>query len=89
MVKLLKPVFTLRFKKQYKKLPANIQRKFIKQLQFLLSNYRHPSLQTRKMEGIDRFEARIDIHYRFTFELDEKNIILRTIGPHDEGLGKR
>lgn len=84
MAQLLKPVFTLSFKKQYKRLPAKIQAKFTKQLEFLLSNYRHPSLATKKMSGFRRFEARIDIHYRFTFEIDKKEITFRTIGQHDK-----
>jgi len=41
------------------------------------------------MAGINRFEARIDLHYRFTFEIKDNDVILRTIGPHDEGLGKK
>jgi len=88
MVKFLTPAFSSKFKKQYKKLPKSIQLKFTKQLQLLIKDYRYPSLRTRKMAGIDRFEARIDIHYRFTFEIKETDIILRTIGPHNEGLGK-
>lgn len=89
MAKLLKPVFSQDFKKNYKKLPLQIQRKFTKQLQLLVENYRHPSLRSKKMEGINRFEARIDIHYRFTFEIKMGEILLRTIGPHDKGLGKK
>lgn len=89
MAKRLKPVFAPRFKKQYKKLPLNIRNKFTKQMRLLLENYRHPSLRTRKMGGVDRFEARIDAHYRFTFEINQDGIIFRTIGPHDIGLGKR
>lgn len=88
MAQLLKPVFTLSFKKQYKKLPTKIQAKFAKQLDFLLSNYRHPSLAAKKMPGLNRYEARIDIHYRFTFEIDKLEITFRTIGQHDKGLGK-
>lgn len=89
MAKLLVPVLSSKFKKQYKKLPKSIQLKFTKQLQLLISDYRYPSLRTKKMAGINRFEARIDLHYRFTFEIKEADIILRTVGPHDEGLGKK
>jgi len=89
MVKLLRPVFSTSFKKHYHKLPIAAQKKFTKQLKFLLENYRHPSLATRKMGGSDIFEARVDLHYRFTFQIDGNEIILRTIGPHDEGLGKK
>lgn len=41
------------------------------------------------MSGVDYFEARIDRHYRFTFEIKKDTAILRTIGSHDEGLGKK
>lgn len=83
-----KPLFSEGFKKQYKKLPLKIQKKFLKQLKYLLSDYRHPSLQTRKEIGNEIFEARVDYHYRFTFILSGDEIWLLTIGPHDEGLGK-
>lgn len=75
--------------KQYKKLPSVTQRKVDKQISFLLINVRHPSLRTRKMTGVDRFEARIDYHYRFTFRIQKKEIFILSIGPHDEGLGKK
>ena len=89
MAQLINFVFTPKFKKQYQKLPLNIQNKFTKQLKLLTENYRHPSLQTKKMGGIDHFEARIDLHYRFTFEIKQDNITFITIGPHDVGLGKK
>jgi len=40
------------------------------------------------MRGLDRFEARVDRSYRFTFEKIEDVLLLGTVGPHDEGLGK-
>lgn len=89
MAKLLKSVSSPLFKRQYKRLPTNTQKKFTKQLKNLVKNYRYPSLRTRKMVGVDWFEARIDIHYRFTFKIEKDSIILMTIGPHDEGLGKK
>lgn len=89
MAQLINFVFTPKFKKQYQKLPVNIQKKFTKQLKLLSENYRYPSLQTRKMGRVDQFEARIDLQYRFTFEITEDSIFLLTIGPHDVGLGKK
>jgi plasmid maintenance system killer protein len=41
------------------------------------------------MSGIDRFEARIDYKYRFTFNWENDEIIIISVGPHDVGLGKR
>ena len=75
--------------KQLSKLPQSIQKKTHRQFAFLISDYRHPSLFSRKMGGQNIFEARIDIHYRFTFQIEEENIYILTIGPHDEGLGKK
>lgn len=89
MAELLMPIFTPKFKRQYKKLPKSIQNKFTKQLQYLVENFRHPSLRARKKAGVEHFEARIDRHYRFTFSIEGNGITLLTIGPHDEGLGKK
>ena len=75
--------------KDYRKLSLNIQKKVDKQFELLLTNYRHPSLRSRKMGKRDIFEARIDRHYRFTFQILEEEVYILTIGPHDEGLGKK
>lgn len=76
-------------KKQISKLPKDIVKKFHKQGRFLLKNPRYPSLRSRKMAGEDKFEARIDRHYRFTYFIRLKEIFILSIGPHDEGLGKK
>lgn len=75
--------------KDYKKLALNIQKKADKQFELLLSNYHHPSLRSRKMGKSSLFEARIDRHYRFTFQILEDEMYILTVGPHDEGLGKK
>ncbi len=86
----MKPVyFSDPFKKEFKKLPPHLQRKFDKQLKFLLSDPRYPSLRARKMGGEEKYEARLDKHNRFTYKTNENEIWLLTIGPHDEGLGKK
>ncbi len=70
------------------KLPAQIQKKFYKQIDLLLSNRRHTSLQVKKIQGLptEIWEARVDLNYRFTFEIQSDVYILRNIGPHDEAL---
>lgn len=70
-------------------LPKHIQKKAHKQFTFLILDYRHPSLRTRKMSGENHFEARIDLHNRFTYLIEEEDVYILTIGPHDEGLGKK
>lgn len=80
--------FTKQAESAYRKLPIKIQKKFDKQLHYLSSDYRHPSLRSRKMEGVGRFEGRIDRKYRFTFVVSGEEIYILTAGLHDEGLGK-
>lgn len=84
----MKVHFTKQADNSYSKLPLKIKKKVDKQLSFLVSNYRHPSLRTRKMGGVDHFEGRVDKKHRFTFVVEGEDIYILTLGPHDEGLGK-
>ncbi len=83
----MKIIVSPKAEKRLSEPPRHIQKKAHRQFAFLISNYRHPSLRSRKMTG-DVFEARIDIQYRFTFQIATDAIYILTIGPHDEGLGK-
>ncbi|CAI4029783.1 hypothetical protein DNFV4_00201 [Nitrospira tepida] len=75
--------FTLRFRKQYQKLSKHRQAKFDKQLAFLLSNLRHPSLRAKKYdEAQDIWQARVDDDYRFYFKIQGDLYILLSIIPH-------
>ena len=58
-------------------------------MELLLQNYKHPSLKLRKMSGMEAFEARLDYHYRFVYMIVKEDIWFISIGPHDEGLGKK
>lgn len=72
------------------KLPVTIQKKLEKQLMFLAQDVRHPSLHARKMTGdANKYEARIDYHYRFTYDVFDDTITILAVGPHDTGLGKK
>ena len=76
-----------KFKKAYCNLPQNIQLKVDRQLTMLLEDMRHPSLHTKKIKGkADIWEARVDFHYRLTFEIVEDTLFLRVVGNHDEVL---
>jgi len=76
-----------RFKKSYQSLPLTIQKKVDKQIDILADNFRHPSLHTKKIKGREGvWEARVNIHYRFTFEIVGDTIFLRVVGNHDEVL---
>ena len=81
--------FTKQADKDYKKLPIQIQKKADKQFIFLSSDYHHPSLNSRKMGGENKFEGRVDYKYRFTFLIEGEEIYILTVGLHDEGLGKK
>jgi mRNA-degrading endonuclease RelE of RelBE toxin-antitoxin system len=80
-------VFTDRFKKAYQRLPIDIQQKVKKALRFLDENPRHPSLQVRKIQGTDNiYEGRVDQKYRFSFQFEGEDKILRNVDNHDECL---
>jgi mRNA interferase RelE/StbE len=75
--------FTLRFQKQYQRLSLERQAKFDKQLTFLLSNLRHPSLRAKKYdETNDIWQARVDDDYRFYFTIHGDTYLLLSIIPH-------
>ena len=80
--------FTRRFLKSFARLPVAVQNKVKKQIALLAENPRHPSLQTRLIQGAEGiYEARVDIDYRMTYERDaEDTLILRVVGKHDEAL---
>jgi len=72
------------FRKDYKKLPAQIKDKVDKQLIFLTENPNHPSLHLHVIRGAKRiWEGYIDSQYRFTFEIEGEFYILRKVGTHD------
>ena len=78
------------FKRWYRKLPVAVQKKVNKALRLLAENYRHPSLQSKPVEGAPGvYEARIDQEYRLTYERLPGDVIrLRVVGKHDEVLRK-
>ncbi|OGE18345.1 hypothetical protein A2769_01510 [Candidatus Daviesbacteria bacterium RIFCSPHIGHO2_01_FULL_37_27] len=81
---------TANFVKKYKKLPSSIQRKVDKQINFLAIDFFHPSLNTKKHGfGVDWWEFRVDYHFRMTGKKINGDIILHTVGSHDDGLGKK
>lgn len=75
------------FKRTYRRLPVNIQKRVNKQLVLLIANLHHPSLHTKKIKGREGiWEMRVDIHHRLTFELIDDTIFLRVVGNHDDVL---
>jgi mRNA interferase RelE/StbE len=80
--------FTRRFLKSFARLPVAIQEKVKKQLAILANDPRHPSLQTKPIQGATGiFEARVDIEYLLTYERDsEDTLVLRVVAKHDKAL---
>ena len=75
---------TERFKKDFKHLPNEIQNKLPLILERFLTDWRHPSLGVKKMEGCEKiWELRITRNYRVTFQFSEGNILLRRTGTHN------
>ena len=80
-------IITHRFKQAYQKLPPQIQKKVKKALRFLDENLHHPSLRVRKIQGVENiYEGRIDRKYRFSFQMESDDVILRNVDNHDECL---
>lgn len=80
---------TERAEKSYTKLPLHVKKKAKRQFKRLIDIPKYPSLRVKKKQGENIFEARVDYHYRFTFIVEEKTLWILSIGPHDEGLGKK
>ncbi len=80
----MKALATKPFVRDYRKLSKQIQTAVDKQLELLLSNPGHPSLNTKKMnDPREIWEGRITKSYRFTFQIEGDTYILRRVGTHD------
>jgi mRNA-degrading endonuclease RelE of RelBE toxin-antitoxin system len=81
---------TDRFITLYSSLPPQIRKKIDRQITLLADNPRHPSLQTKMIQGTNGiYEARVDINYRLTYErLPGGILLLRVVAKHDEALKK-
>ena len=80
---------TAAFGEDYVRLPKAVQEKFERKIRLFMNNINHPSLRVQKMQGhANRWEASIDMFYRFTFEIHTDHYLLRRIGPHDAVLKK-
>ena len=82
-----------RFKKGFRTVPADVQKKAIKAFRFLASDPRHPSLGIKKIKGVKViWEGLIDRSYRFTFLFEaeegagEMVCVVRNVDSQDEYL---
>ncbi len=80
-------LWTPRFEKAYQDLSLEQQEAVDSHLKLLEKNWRHPSLQTRKLQGAGRiWYLRISRGLRLTFEPRRDALVLRNVGPHDPTL---
>ncbi len=80
----MKLAFTRTFVRDYRKLPRDTQEQTDKQLELLLSDPRHPSLNFKKMQDPrDIWECRVNASYRITLHIAEDIYVLRKVGTHD------
>ena len=63
--------------------PANARRAFEKQLRFLATNLRHPSLRAKKYdESADLWQARVNRDWRFYFTIQGDTYRIEDIIAH-------
>jgi len=80
----MKIVRNNRFKRDYKKLSFEIQKRTEEKLIILSQNLAHPSLRIKKIKKTTNiFEASITKNYRFLFEINKNEYILHRIGTHN------
>jgi mRNA interferase RelE/StbE len=79
----MKVVYAPYFKKTYLLISAITQKKFEKQISYLIRDIRHPSLRAKKFDetsGI--WQARVDKDYRFYFLIKGDTYTLLEIKKH-------
>jgi mRNA interferase RelE/StbE len=75
------------FKEKISSFSAEIKNLIRKKLDLFVDNPKHPSLQSKKIQGTEYiFESRINHSIRFTWQYMGESIVLRNIGPHDPTL---
>ena len=76
--------FSHKFKREYKRLPAEIRVRFDEKLILFLNNMSHSSLRVKRLQGTrNRWEGSVTESYRFTFEFHNDMVLFRAIGTHD------
>lgn len=79
----MKGILTKTAEKQLLKLSKKTQDLFDKKIDFLLKDFRHPSLNSKKYdEKINLWQARIDKLYRFYFIIKNDVYIIVSIRKH-------
>jgi hypothetical protein len=75
---------TERFRKDFRRLPVDAQKRLGSAMEQFVANPRHPALRVKKMEGAPHiWELGVSDNCQVTFEYCEGGVILRRVGPHD------
>ncbi len=75
------------FREGVQRLSPEAKKQLKKKLELMVENPRHPSLRSKKIQGIDGiFEASVNMDIRMTWQYTEDGILLRKIGEHDKTL---
>ena len=76
--------FTVRFGRQYKKLPKELRERVGEQLSRLAEDPTHPSLRVKRIQrSLGIWEASVTDSIRFTFSVGDRTYVLRNLGDHD------
>jgi hypothetical protein len=64
-------------------MPSDVRRAFFKQVAYLETDLRDPSLHAKKYdESRDRWQARVNRDWRFYFSIVDDTYVIRDIIPH-------
>lgn len=75
------------FREGVLRLSPEAKRQLKKKLELMLENPRHPSLRSKKIQGIDGiFEASANMNIRMTWQYTDDGILLRKIGEHENTI---
>ena len=80
---MMKIQYTPKFKESFQEFSEAVRKKFYKQIEYLLSDIRHPSLRVKKYDekrGI--WQARVDKRIRFYFLIEADTYYLLDIKKH-------
>jgi hypothetical protein len=78
---------TVAFKRELRSLPPDVQRIARAKCRLFRNNWRHPSLNVHKLEGLlwhghQVFDLYVADRYRVLFVIDHDVIVSYSIGPH-------
>lgn len=78
---------TSRFKREFRELPSEIQRVARGKFRLFSQNWRHPSLNAHKLEGLhwhghQVFDLYVTDKYRVLFVIDHDVVVSFSIGTH-------